>query len=361
MKEFYKRHWNLITNLALLLATLFIAIVVFKLLIPYFLPFLLGLILAVLIDPIVSLLQRLKLPRPVATGLAMLLTIGSFSALLFLLISKLIVELVKFSINIPQYSIYLKEQLVSLLFRFQSFTRQLPPEVVSQINKNTEQLSQAFTDRLALVAGDMLAIVTGLPNQVIIIFITLIATFFISMKLPKIKQRIISWVPAEWRCCLQLMAEDVNRATIGFLRAQLILALIAGALIAAGLIILHVEYVLIIALAGALVSPIPVLGVGLLFVPWIIHELAVGNMYLAAGLSILFLVVIIVRHSLEPKILGENIGIDPLSVLIALYAGYELVGFYGLILGPFVLIIFNALQKAKAFAWLFQAKDLKCE
>lgn len=353
MKNFYKKHWNAITNIALLLATLIIAAVAFKLIIPYFLPFLLGLIFAVAIEPLVNLFLRLKMPRPAATGMALLVGVGSLAAVTWFAVSKIIVELVKFIANAPSYTKILKSLTFTLIQWIQSLTQDLPPEFVSHLNKNTEKLTEIFSDRLSMLAREILRIITTLPNQLLIVIIILIATFFISKDLLRLKSRVVSSIPLEYHSKLKMMADDLYRATIGFIRAQMILSAITGLVILVGLVFLHSEYVVTIALLGGLVSPIPVLGVGALFIPWIIFSLLSGNTYLALGLAILFTVVIVVKHSLEPKVLGENIGIDPLSVLMALYVGYELLGVYGFILGPFVLITYNALLKAKAFAWIF--------
>lgn len=360
MKEFYKKHWNVITNVALLVATLVIAAVAFKLVIPYFLPFLLGLILAMAMEPVVNLLLRLKMSRAAATGMAMLVTVGTLTAITWFAISKLIIELARFLTNAPFYTKLLKSQSLTLTVWLQSITEGLPPEFVYHLNRNTEMLTEALSNRLSLFAKELLKIITNLPNELLLVVIMLIATFFLSKDLSKLKSRLVSSIPPEFHNKLKLMSNELYRATIGFLKAQMILSAISGLVILVGLIVLRTEYVVTIALLGGLVSPIPVLGVGVLFVPWIVYSFLYGNTTLAVGLLILFAVVVVIKHSLEPKILGENIGIDPLSVLIALYVGYELLGVYGFILGPFVLITYNAFQKAKAFAWVFR-DELKKE
>ena len=359
MKEFYKKHWNMIINVALLVATLVIAAIAFKLIIPYFLPFLLGLILAVAMEPVVNLFLRLKIPRAAATGMAMLVTLGSLAAVMWFAVSKIIVELGNFLHNAPSYTKILQSQSLTLTHRLQSLTEGFTPEFIFYLNKNTEKLAEIFSDRLSLLAKEMLKMITTLPNQLLIVIIVLIATFFLSKDLLKLKRKLVSSIPPEFHYKLKMMADDLYLATIGYIKAQIILAAITGLLILAGLLVLRTEYVVTIALLGGLVSLIPILGVGALFIPWIAYNLLIGNSYMVVGLLILFTVVVVIKHSLEPKILGENIGIDPLSVLIAIYVGYEFLGVYGFILGPFVLITYNALQKAKAFAWLFQ-DEVKC-
>ena len=185
----------------------------------------------------------------------------------------------------------------------------------------------------------------------------LVATYFISKDLIKIKKRIENAIPPEFHSKLRFMADDIYRASLGYIKAQIILAIISTLVIMIGLAVIGAEYILSISLLAGLFSPVPVLGVGAVFIPLIIFNLVTGNTYMAVGLSILFAVVIVIKHALEPKVLGESIGLEPLAVLISLYVGYELLGVYGIIMGPFILITYNALLKAKAFAWLFQDEE----
>ena len=354
MRDFYKKHWNMIINVAILAATLIIAAVAFKLVIPYFLPFVLGLILAVAIDPVVNLFLRFKMSRIAATSMAMLVTLGVLTVVIWLAISTLIVELGRFLTNLPHFTRVIETQSILLAEKLQSVTEVLPPEFAGHFNKNIENLTAIFSDKISLLVKDILAYITFLPNLLLIVVIMLIATFFLSKDLVKIKKRIASLIPHEFHSKLRIMIDHLYWASIGFIKAQIILSVISTLVIMIGLLFLHTDYIVTISLLGGLFSPVPVLGVGTVFIPLIIFNLMTGNNFLALWLLILFGVVVVIKHSLEPKILGQNMGIDPLSVLVSLYAGYELLGVYGFILGPFTLITYNALLKAKAFAWIFQ-------
>jgi sporulation integral membrane protein YtvI len=361
MREFYKKNWDLMINLGILIATLIIAYIAFKLVVPYFLPFVLGLTLALAMDPLVRLFLRLKTSRAIATGLALLVTVGASGVLLWLAISTLIWELARFIASLPYFSVIIKEQALLLIQKIQSFSEGLPPEFVTQLDRNTEKLSEVLSNTLSLLASESLRLITNLPNQLLIVVIMLVATYFISKDLVKIKKRIANAIPEEFHCKLKFMADDLYRASIGYIKAQIILALISALVIMIGLAFLGAEYILSISLLSGLFSPVPVIGVGAIIVPLIIFNLVTGNTYMSVGLSVLFAVVVVVKHSLEPKVLGESIGLDPLTVLISLYVGFELLGFYGIIMGPFILITYNALLKAKAFAWLFRDEENVCE
>src|SRR5690606_40991132 len=94
-----------------------------------------------------------------------------------------------------------------------------------------------------------------------------------------------------------------------------------------------------------LVDLLPILGVGSFLVPWAIYQGLVGNWFIAIGLVVLFLVITVVRRIIEPKVLGDAVGISALSALISLYVGFKLVGVIGLFLGPVVVLVYEAMRK----------------
>lgn len=148
---------------------------------------------------------------------------------------------------------------------------------------------------------------------------------------------------------------DLKKALFGFIRAQLTLISITTVIILIGLLILRVDYAITIALVTGIVDIIPYLGTGAVFVPWIIYDIISGDTGLAIGLGILYIIVLVQRQIMEPKILSSSIGLDPLATLIALFVGFKLIGFLGLILGPVTLVIISTLNRANVFKdiWAF--------
>ncbi len=112
---------------------------------------------------------------------------------------------------------------------------------------------------------------------------------------------------------------------------------------------LRVEYAITIALIIGIVDILPYLGTGLVFVPWIVYTAISGDTHFAIGLGVLYIVVLVQRQVMEPKLLSSNIGLDPLATLIALFVGFKLIGFLGLIVGPVLLVIGRTLHHAGVF------------
>ena len=113
-----------------------------------------------------------------------------------------------------------------------------------------------------------------------------------------------------------------------------------------GLLILGIRYPLAIALLVTIVDILPVLGTGTVLVPWAGYLIVSGDFFTGIGLILLYLIITVIRRIVEPKVLGDAIGISALAALISLYVGYELMGVIGVFLGPIVVMIFLAARRA---------------
>ena len=101
----------------------------------------------------------------------------------------------------------------------------------------------------------------------------------------------------------------------------------------------NIKYPLLAAIGIGFVDALPILGSGTAMIPWAVISAINGDIKLAIGILILFVIIIIVRQFLEPKIVSKHIGIHPIFTLISMYTGYRFTGILGLIMGPIVLII----------------------
>jgi predicted PurR-regulated permease PerM len=113
-----------------------------------------------------------------------------------------------------------------------------------------------------------------------------------------------------------------------------------------GFLILRIEYAAILALLIAVVDILPVLGTGVVLIPWALVDFAIGKPVIGVGILILYLVITLIRNVIEPKIIGEQVGLPPVVTLIAMYGGLKLFGFTGLWGLPVILIVLVNLQDA---------------
>ncbi|MNC44362.1 putative inner membrane protein [compost metagenome] len=156
-------------------------------------------------------------------------------------------------------------------------------------------------------------------------------------------------MPAPLRRPVSEIWQDLRNALFGYLRAQLVLISITAIIVITGLLLLGVNSAFAIGLTIGLVDLVPYLGVGIVLLPWSIYSYMTGNLALGIGLSVLYAVILITRQILEPKVLASSIGLDPLAMLIGVFAGLQLFGMLGLLLGPVILVVLDAFHRAGVF------------
>ncbi len=145
---------------------------------------------------------------------------------------------------------------------------------------------------------------------------------------------------AVWR-----IGKNIGKAGGKYLKAQGEIMLVVGLVCVLGLWVLGNPYFLIWGVLIGVLDALPVLGVGMILIPWAVIWLLRGNYWLALGYLVLFLVADLVRQFLEPKILGKEIGIHPALTLVAVYGGFLLYGVAGFILGPITILIYINIWK----------------
>ena len=137
-------------------------------------------------------------------------------------------------------------------------------------------------------------------------------------------------------------------ACLGWLLAQVKLAGMTLIILTAGFLLLRITYAPLWALAVALVDAFPVLGTGTVLIPWALVCFIQGDGGRAVGLLGLYAVASLTRSAMEPKLVGQHLGLDPLTTLLALYAGYRFWGLPGMLLSPLLAVTLLSLLPASA-------------
>lgn len=137
----------------------------------------------------------------------------------------------------------------------------------------------------------------------------------------------------------------LREALWGWCKAQGMLATVTFGLLLAGFFFLRIEGAVLLAAVIALLDALPLFGAGVALVPWALAELLLSNPSRAAGLALLFAVILAVRNGLEPHVVGRQIGLHPLVSLISFYLGWRLAGLAGMLLAPILVLILVKLQE----------------
>jgi len=339
-----------ITLLLLYLAWKFIVpevLVIIKYLFIVTIPFLLAVILTVFIEPLVRFLnQRARLARPLAVGAAMVVLIGGLGSLLTLLIFRLVTELSDLSVSLPRYFRPVQEYVTGWVERGRLFYIQLPPVITDRLQENMGVLTRWLSDLAGQAANFLLHLASALPGAVMVIIVTLLATYFISRDRQEIVRFWLKYVPAPWGERTASVGREVVGAFLGYLRAQFILISLTTLQSIVGLQIIGAQYALTVGLLIGFFDLIPVLGPATVYLPWAAWALISGNIGFGVKLLVLYALVWAVRQTLEARVVAANLGLHPLAVLIAMYVGLKTIGVAGLILGPILLITVLAAIKA---------------
>ena len=213
----------------------------------------------------------------------------------------------------------------------------------------------AYVSDLAEKAGESIAAkITGLlgkmalslPRVVIFVLVSIISAFYFSTDLQSINKKILSSVPQRWQGVLVRVKAVVFDTALKYLRSYFIIMLITFAMLLIGFLIIGVEYYFLLSAVLALVDFLPVLGIGLALIPWGVILLATGDLYMGMGLLILYAAIMITRQIIEPRIIGDSLGIHPLLTLLAMYLGFTVFDIVGMILGPVVALVVKSLLTA---------------
>lgn len=324
--------------------SIFIAIIYFSL--PVVLPFLVALVLAVAFDPVIVWLQKkTKMNRIVASSLTLTSFFVSVFYGLYYIFSVLLKEVISFAKQLPEQAqeIYLKNHHIYELYENLSEANQkyIKDSLLTIGNKATGFLSSFVNDFFNFTVKEF-------PNYFLISIFFFLATYIFSFQMPFLKDKLFQYIEeGESQKKLEIVLANLKIAFIGFIRAQFLLSFLTFALAVIGLVIIGVKPIILASIIIVIVDLLPVLGTGSALVPWAIYAFVTGNVYQGVGLIVLFLVITIIRRTVEPKLFAHTIGIDALSTVISMFIGFKLLGVLGMILGPSLIIIFKALQESK--------------
>jgi sporulation integral membrane protein YtvI len=337
-----------------ILGVLALVLLAFKVAFSYMLPFVIAFMIASAMEPLVRLLVRRRLPRSAAVLLAMVLYFGVIFALGFLAVTRLVAEVSDLSKNIPDYSRTLTALFNDLSVWGKKMYLKLPKEAVGPLQDSLQSLAGHITRLLTSLAGSIVGLLTSLPNMLMFAMFTVVATFFASRDRPVFKELLFRQMPAPTFAKVAALKDSLGRSLARFLKAQLILMTLTFSQCFIGLSLIGIPYALVISIFIALVDILPVLGTGTILIPWGLASLVMGRTSTGISLLGLYLTVLVVRTIVEPKIVGNQLGLHPLVALMAMFVGLRALGVAGLILGPAIVVIVQAFMKS---GLLPQAKE----
>jgi len=358
MLSLYQKYWRTVFDIGVIALTVWLTMYVFSYLYNLATPVFLSFLVFWIIEPLARLLNRIGLPKSIASAISILFFAAVILAAFFGLGYIFTIQIGQLADDLPKYQKLLEGQFNSIVGNLQNQAEALPPDIASKL---TEAASYV-TDLGARWAGDFLKWLVGFLSSfssfVLNFSIAIILAYFLSLEIESWKKLGTERAPKTLKVALEFLRNNVFRGIGAYLKAQGKLISITFAVIFVALLALGVKNAFSIALLAGIFDVLPLLGVNTLFIPWIIYLFITGDTTLAVWLTALLLVVTLTRQFLEPRITGNTVGVSAFTMLAFMMISLSLFGVAGLILAPILMILLKALHdQGYLHRWIRFPKD----
>lgn len=333
----------------------------FRYILPLILPFIFAYLLAWIVRPTTEFLyKKARIPRTVGGSISILVLISLVGIGLVYLGNLLIKQAVNFARNIPAYLNILAGKLDNICSNCDEIFGMTAGSARALVDENMlKMVDKVKSDIIPGLTARTLNFTVQIVGFVGLLLIMVISAVLIIKEVTVLKEKYKD----------SSLYNDVNRVTakladagIAYIRAQLLIMVLVAVCCVTGLVLIKSEYALLLGILIAILDALPIIGSGMVLIPWSIIMLLNGNIFAAAILITVYLISQIIREVAEPRLIGNRIGIRPLYTLISMYVGLKLFGVVGFILGPIGLIIIIAILKVlkdKESPTLDKVRDLE--
>ncbi|KRE46879.1 sporulation integral membrane protein YtvI [Paenibacillus sp. Soil522] len=345
MLPFYKKYWRTAFDIALIALTVYLIMYSFSYLYRIATPIFLSFLIYLCIEPLARRLNKLGMKKSIASGISVLLftliILAAFSGAAYLL-TKQGTELVD---NFPKYQEMLAIQIANITEEVQKRFGTLPADL--ELVQRSKELIEGASATLAkfgqTVLVNIIGYVSSFSTFVFNFVVGIILAYFLSIEITTWKKTAEDKTPNTFKNAFFFLRNNVFKGIALYIKAQAKMISITFLVILIALVLLGVENAFVIAVVSAIFDILPLLGVGTIFIPWIIYLIIIGKISLAIWLSALFLVVVLTRQILEPKITGDSLGVSAFTMLAFMIVSLSLFGVSGVILSPILMILIKAL------------------
>lgn len=320
----------------------------------YIMPFLLGFVVAMIVKPVIDWMERKLRGRrkllSIITVLFFYLVIGTLLTTLGIVV---INQIKGFFANFGR--LY-DEQILPAIQRVAGLIdfdwSAFDPEIAGILQTAYDSIIKALSSGVDTLVDSVVrwgsGTITSLPGFFVNMLFTIVATFFIASDYHNVTGFILRQLPEKTARVVVQFKNQLGSILGQYIRSYATILSITFVELLIGLSLIGVERLLLVAFAIAVFDILPVVGTGTVLAPWGIIELIQGDTWRGLALIALWLVITIVRNIIEPKIVGENVGLHPLVTLISMYVGTKLFGGIGLFGLPITMAILNELDRKGA-------------
>ncbi len=359
-------YWKVLVSLVFSLTATVLFIYVGIKAIFYFMPFVIGWILSVIAGPLVTFLEKkLKIMKRLGSAITIILVLALCIGLIYLIISQIWEEISVLIRNFPSMYHDLERGLSQIGTQGNTLFERFPEQIQNSwatLMNNLDDTASSLIGRIGEptieVAGNVAKRIPSVLIGTIVAFVS--AYFFIADK-ENLGEWVKKVVPKSITSRLLLVGENLKYAMGGYFKAQFKIMGVVFAILLVGFTLMQIRFSILLAIVIAFLDFLPFFGTGTALIPWAIYKFLVGDYKMVAALVILYGVTQLVRQLIQPKLVGDSMGLNPLYTLFLLYLGYRVGSVLGMIFAvPIGLILLN-LYQAGAFEYILNDVKILAE
>ncbi len=334
---------NILVSVLILLGCIFLV----PKLVLFFMPFVIGWIISCIANPLVVLLERkLKIRRKAGTVVVIVCVIAAVSGIGYGLGVVLWRQISGFIEEIPSMWEAVKKDFDAFGVLIQQYIGVRAPKLADALNNLGNTIGEMITDLPKSLNfstfEDMGSMVGNIASVIVSIIMCMLSAYFFIADREWIGNFVNQFLPENIVHKYDVFASSLRQAVGGYFKAQLRIEIWMYVLLLIGLTVLNVRYSLVIALLMAFLDFLPFFGTGIVLVPWAVVTAIGGNYLRAFGFLVIWGVGQLFRQLIQPKIMGESIGMEPVPTLFLLFIGYRIAGVGGMLIAvPLGIIVVN--------------------
>ena len=338
-------------NLGIMLSIVLFCLFLLPRIIIYFMPFVVGWIIALIASPLVKFLEKtLKIRRKMSTAFVIIAVIALVIVAGYFIGVWLAEQIVEFIDDVPKLWEAAQGDFAEIGNKFSVAYKYLPKELQMTISKIIGNVDEYFGGVVGTISEPTIEALgnfaKNLPNIVIgTIMCLLFAYFYVADReyLPGLLEKVL---PKSMINRWDMVKRGFSRAVGGYFKAQLKIEIWMYFLLGIGFSILHVKYAFIIAVGVAFLDFLPFFGTGTILLPWAIIKFLSADYKMVIGLLIIWGVGQLARQIIQPKIVGDSVGLSAMPTIILLFLGYRMAGVVGMIIAvPIGIIVLNLYEE----------------
>jgi len=308
-------------------------------------PFLFGILVAWgLQRPARALARKTHLPKRIP---ALLLTVV-FYCILFVAVLvaglQIISALEHFVPQIPVFARRIVPYVARSLEAIELQLQEYDPSTVDIVDRVSRELLSSLEKMISNISVYAVrlvsSIITGLPTVILTVIVAVVSTCFAALDFDHIFGYVKSQMPARFRLTVSTTFTTGVDSIRKILASYIAIMCLSFAELSIGFLLLDVPYAVGLALLVAVIDIMPILGTGLVLIPWAIIAAILGYYRMAIGVAALYIVMLVVRNIVEPKLVGQQMGLHPLVTLISMFVGLQMFGLFGLFGFPIALSLY---------------------